>query len=80
MIDLCHTIRQDELQRCWSWAGDAIARQYAGLNELLYPRDGWTTALAPVTTTDTGMHCYDRPLSSPSRRASSVPAGAVKSP
>ena len=39
MIDLCRTIRQDELQRRWSWAGDNIARQYANLTELLYPRD-----------------------------------------
>ena len=60
MIDLCRTIRQDELQRRWSWAGDDIARQYADLNELLYPRDGSTIALAPVTATDTVMHCCGR--------------------
>ena len=80
MIDLCRTIRQDELQRRWSWAGDNIARQYANLTELLYPRDASTIALAPVTATDTVMHCCSRALPSPSSRAFSVAAGAVKSP
>ena len=80
MIDLSRTIRQDELQRRWSWAGDGIARQYADLSELLYPRDGWTIPLAPVTATDTVMHYCSRALPPPSRRAYSVAVGAVKSP
>jgi hypothetical protein len=80
MIDLCRTIRQDELQRRWPWAGDGIARQSADLHELLYPRDGWTIALAAVAVTDIGMQRCSRALPLPPRRASSVAAGAVKSP
>ena len=80
MIDLCRTIRQDAPQRRWSWAGDGIARQHADRNELLYPRDGRTIALAAVAVTDIVMQRCGRAHPAPSRRASGGAAGAVKSP